>query len=215
MTVTHARPIPRQVIEDHIEYLSAKYPKCFFVDPRMRQPLKKNIVADLEKEQVLDHEKRVAAVTFYTNDWAYQRALQAGAERIDLNGDKAGVVTELEQCTAEKKIQQDKKKLSEKNIGNPISVLNQLHSAGRIPTDALGKLTAPRVVTPMKKPEPPPPATPRPAPMLERLQTLVAGLQDIDTPDEGLKAALTAATLGVIVAEAQRLIGNLGRNPCS
>jgi sRNA-binding protein len=207
--------MPRQVIEGHIECLSAKYPKCFFVDPRMRQPLKKNIVADLEKDRVLDDEKRAAAVTFYTNDWAYQRALQAGVERVDLNGDKAGIVTELEQRTAEKKIQQDKKKLAEKNIDDPIAVLSQLHAAGRIPTDSLGKLTAPKIVTPMKKPEPPPPATPKPAPTLERLQTLMTSLQEIDTQDEGLKAALTTATLGVIVAEAQKLIDSLGRNPCS
>ena len=70
----------------------------------MRQPLKKSIVADLEKDRVLDGEKRTAAVAFYTNDWTYQRALQAGVGRIDLDGTKAGTVTELEQRAAEKKI---------------------------------------------------------------------------------------------------------------
>jgi ProP effector len=208
--MTYARPLPRQTIEDCIDYLSKTYPRCFFVDPRQRQPLKNSIVDDLERAQVLDAEKVAAAVSFYTNDWTYQRALQAGTERVGLDGKKAGTVTELEQRNAEKKIQQEKKKLSEKNKGDPVAVMNQLHSAGRIPTDALSKLTALKDATlAMKKIEPPMTATPKPPLPLGRLQNLVVSLEKIDTPDDGLRAALMAATLGVIVTEAQGLIDEL------
>ena len=207
--MTYARPIPRPTLEEYVEFLSTKYPRCFFVDPRMRQPLKKGIVADLEKDQALDDEKRAAAIAFYTNDWTYQRALQAGVERVDLDGNKAGTVTELEQRTAQRQIQQDKKRLSERNAGNPISILNQLHAAGRIPTDSLSKLAAPRIVTPMKKPEPPKNAAlapPEPARIAERLETLVASLHDINTKDRELKVTLIIATANMLLTEAQKLV---------
>jgi sRNA-binding protein len=40
----------RQELEDSVQLLAEKYPKCFFTNPRLRRPLKKNIVADLEKD---------------------------------------------------------------------------------------------------------------------------------------------------------------------
>ena len=215
--MTYARPLPRPMLEEYIEYLSAKYPKCFFVDLRMRRPLKKTIVADLQKEKVLDDEKIAAVTNFYMNDFGYQYALLPGAERVDLDGNKAGTVTAQERIDAINRVKAIKQKLSErdKDIGLPVAVMSRLHAAGRIPRDALGKVTAPRDATPMKKPEPPKAATPEPASLLERLQALMASLQNIKTEDEGLKLALTAATLGVIVAEAQKLIETLGRDPCS
>lgn len=36
--------------EDYVKYLVDKFPKCFFEDPERRLPLKKNIVADLERQ---------------------------------------------------------------------------------------------------------------------------------------------------------------------
>ena len=185
--MTYARAMPRQTIEDCIEYLSTKYPKCFFVDPRMRRPLKKTIVADLQKDQVLNDEKIEAATSFYTNHFGYQYTLIAGAERIDLNGDKAGTVTEQEQINAAKKVKEDKEKLSRRDIGLPVAVLNRLHAAGRIPTDPLDKVTAPKVVPMKKTPEPPHDIPDFEAPksdlIAERVETLVASLHDINTRD--------------------------------
>lgn len=61
----HTRTLPREVIEDLIVYLAATYPKAFFTQPHLKRPLKKNIVLDLERDRVLDDEKREAAVNFY------------------------------------------------------------------------------------------------------------------------------------------------------
>ena len=209
--MTHVRPIPRQTLDEYVEYLATKYPKCFFVDPRMRRPLKKTIVDDLRKERVLDDEKVEAATSFYMNHFGYQYQLRAGAERIDLDGSKVGVVTEQEQIGAEKKVREDKKRLNERgDIGLPVAVLNQLHAAGRIPTDALSKLTAPRIVPQMKKPEPPKddviPMMPGSDATADRLETLVASLHDINTRDKELKATLVIATANLVIAEAQKLL---------
>ena len=209
--MTHVRPLPRQALDEYVEYLATKYPKCFFVDPRMRRPLKKTIVDDLRKERVLDDEKVEAATSFYMNHFGYQYQLRAGAERIDLDGSRVGVVTEQEQIGAEKKVREDKKRLNERgDIGLPVAVLNQLHAAGRIPTDALSKLTAPRIVPQMKKPEPPKddviPMMPGSDATADRLETLVASLHDINTRDKELKATLVIATANLVIAEAQKLL---------
>jgi sRNA-binding protein len=56
----------RQEIESAIELLAELYPKCFFLDPRQRRPLKHNIVADLIKDGVqLAHELLHAAIQWY------------------------------------------------------------------------------------------------------------------------------------------------------
>src|SRR5207237_552325 len=99
---------PREEIEGFIEYLASKYPATFFLDPRQKRPLKKNIVADLERDGTLDDDARNAAVNFYTRDWNYERCLQAGVERVDLDGKKVGTVTEQEQIEARKRVEQQK-----------------------------------------------------------------------------------------------------------
>ena len=96
MTNIYRRTFPRDDIMDFIHYLSGKYPACFFMEPSLKRPLKKNILDDLAKDNVLDADKREAAFGYYTQDWNYEYKLLAGAERIDLNGRKAGVVTEQE-----------------------------------------------------------------------------------------------------------------------
>src|ERR1700719_2895162 len=105
MTMLVQRPLPREHLEDCVRYLAAKYPATFFEDPGMRRSLKINIVSDLQKEDV--SAEIIAGVSFYTRHFAYQRSLLAGAERVDLNGKKAGVVTEQEQLNAQKKIREE------------------------------------------------------------------------------------------------------------
>ena len=76
LTASHAhrRGFPREQIEEFILFLAAKYPKTFFTKPRLKLPLKKNILIDLERNGDLDNEKREAAINFYTQDWNYQQA---------------------------------------------------------------------------------------------------------------------------------------------
>jgi sRNA-binding protein len=99
---------PREEIEGFIEHLATKYPAAFFLDPKQKRPLKKNITLDLERDGTLDADRREAAVGFYTRDWCYERCLQAGVKRVDLNGKPVGTVTEQEQLEARKRVEQQK-----------------------------------------------------------------------------------------------------------
>jgi sRNA-binding protein len=142
----HLRIMPRSQLEELIDYLSVKYPKTFFTQPHLKQPLKKNILLDLERDRVLDEEKRVAAVTFYQNDWNYEATLLAGAKRIDLDGKEVGTVTEQEQNEARKRVQAQKQQLREKK--DPITIMRKLHANGEISTDQLSKVSAPPLARP-------------------------------------------------------------------
>jgi sRNA-binding protein len=72
---THNITLPREALVELVEYLAATYPKAFFTRSHQKQPLKKNIVADLERDRVLDDDKRGAAISYYTRDWAYENCL--------------------------------------------------------------------------------------------------------------------------------------------
>jgi sRNA-binding protein len=96
-----AYPYNRQEIESVIENLAELYPKCFFTAPEHRKPLKHNITVDLVKEGVQMSQELVrSTIAWYESYFAYQFALSAGSPRIDLHGNKAGVVTEKEQRDA-------------------------------------------------------------------------------------------------------------------
>jgi ProP effector len=86
--------------DEAIGYLAAKFPKCFFENPAHRRPLKHSIVLDLEKESGLDREKLVQVLDWYESHFVYRRGMIAGAERVDLDGKKAGTVTPAEQREA-------------------------------------------------------------------------------------------------------------------
>jgi sRNA-binding protein len=86
--------------DEFIRYLSEKFPKCFFEAPTQRRPLKRDIIVDLEKRNVLDPDKLAPALDWYASHFAYRYALVAGAERVDLDGRKAGTVTPQEQQEA-------------------------------------------------------------------------------------------------------------------
>jgi ProP effector len=94
----------RQELEDYLLRLAERYPRCFFVNPRLRQPLKKNIEADLQKDGFASPELISASVDWYKSHISYQYSLQIGAKRLDLDGKEVGTVTELEQRAARMKI---------------------------------------------------------------------------------------------------------------
>ena len=79
--------------DEGIRYLAEKYPACFAEDPGRRRPLKHNIILDLEKERVLNHEALVQILDWYQSHFVYRHGIIAGADRIDLNGRKVGTVT--------------------------------------------------------------------------------------------------------------------------
>jgi sRNA-binding protein len=202
---TYQQRYPREQLEEWLTYLVGKYPGCFYRDPALKLPLKKDIQADLQTETAINVE---AAVSFYTRDWYYLGVLQAGAERVDLYGKKAGVVTEQEAKAAARQIADERQKLKEKRAAeqrDATATLNAPHANGRISTDRLSKLDAPRVTAPVPEVKRP---TDNP---LARLQSLLARTVQLLTAEEdrALQSALVAASLKVLIQEAQKVITNL------
>jgi sRNA-binding protein len=200
------KPYPREQLEQCIRYLADRYPGCFFEDPGQRRPLKTNLVADLQKDGV--SEEIIAGVSYYMRHFGYLRCLQAGAERVDLNGKKAGVVTEQEMLNAEKQFREQKEQIARKNAAATlpaISVIRSLHATGSIPTDQLRKVTLPATPTSTRR-------TAQPiSPELARLQTLLASTNTIltETGDDSLRAALVGTSLKLLISEAQKALASL------
>jgi sRNA-binding protein len=189
----------REETEDTICKLAEAFPKCFFEDPQLRRPLKKNILVDLEQAGFpAAHDLIRAALDWYESHFGYLYALHAGAKRIDLNGKEVGTVTELEQAAALKKITEGKKLRKERNGFNATKTVAALHAAGRIPDDQLRKLDAP----------PMPITRPPTAPELKRVHEALAAAESAWTGsgDANLRAALTSAALGIVMKEAQSVI---------
>jgi sRNA-binding protein len=184
--------ITRQDSEEVVSMLAEKYPKCFFEDPKMRRPLKFNIIADLQQDGFpVAPELLSAGVDWYQSHFGYQHALQAGAKRIDLNGKEVGTVTKKEQDNAQKKIRDDQQKRISKTQYATAPIPDELDpsSMKRIPT-----------VTP----------APTIAPQLARLYEafMAANAALLNSGDAALRSAMAAAALEFMVKEAQRVIQN-------
>jgi ProP effector len=87
----------REERDDFVRHLATQFPKCFFEQPELRRPLKRNITDDLEERKVLNRDKCLAAVNRYESSFTYCYGIIAGAERVDLDGRVVGKVTEQEQ----------------------------------------------------------------------------------------------------------------------
>lgn len=189
----------RQELEKGIELLAEKYPKCFFVNPRMRRPLKKNIAADLQKDGIAMATNLIdAGIDWYKSHIGYQYSLEAGAKCLDLNGREVGTVTESEHRAAQKQIQEINERMAERNLLNPIRTASSLVATGRIPTDQLKKIDAPT----MSKTR---------SPVQPELMRLYEAVLAADTAmsavgNSNMRAAITAAVVGVVIEEAQRII---------
>jgi sRNA-binding protein len=198
------RTFPREELDLMIKYLADRYPAAFSTQPHLKVPLKKNIVDDLEKDGVLDDERRNAVINFYTQSWDYEYKLLAGAKRVDLNGKSVGAVTPTEQKEAEDRVRIQKQALREKQ--NPVEVMRKLHDNREISTDQFGKLTAPPLerTRPMVKTK-----TPNGAPELTQLRTLWGSIEELlaRTEDSRLQAALIVPALRVFITEVEKFIG--------
>jgi sRNA-binding protein len=198
----------REESEHTIRLLVDRYPTCFFADPQHRRPLKKNILADLQKDGVpVARELLVPAVDWYRSHFGYLYALQAGAKRIDLSGKETGTVTEQEQYAAQIKIQEGKHKLGEQHR-NAVETIRSLHAQGRISSDDVKKLDAPP--TPQERPMKVKEGKTAPAPVLERVYEALAAADALLAKDcDALRSAMAAAALLVVVKEARRVVDSL------
>jgi sRNA-binding protein len=188
----------RQELEDSIQTLAEKYPKCFFTNPPLRRPLKKNIVEDLQKDGVpMAIELISATVDWYKSHYGYQCCLKAGEKCLDLNGREVGTVTESEHYAAQKKIQEiNERRLAERNS---IRTTSSLVTARRISDDQLKKIDAPPISRPIVRPE-----------LTPLYEAVLAANTAMSTPvsNGNMRAAITAAVIGVVIEEAQRIIDN-------
>ena len=82
-----------------VELLRTYFPTCF-KDASEVKPLKKGIKQDLIKqlstmERIVTEDKAcmVQSLAYYVNTVAYHKSVVEGAERIDLEGNPAGIVT--------------------------------------------------------------------------------------------------------------------------
>jgi sRNA-binding protein len=140
---SYQQRVSRETLENWLDYLVRKYPACFYRDPILKRPLKKGIEQDLRDESAINVEHVIA---FYTRDWRYQATLLAGADRIDLDGKKAGTVTEQEARAATRQVADEKQKIREKRAAeqrDAIATVHKLHMNGHIATDQLRKIDAP------------------------------------------------------------------------
>ena len=191
----------RQQIEEAIRKLADTYPKCFFEDPKLRRPLKHNILADLQKDGVpLAQDLTTTAVEFYQSNFSYQYSLHAGNKRIDLNGVEVGTVTEQEHMTARAVIKAARQKR------NATETVAALHAAGQLSDDAVKKLDAPMIPKATKAVV---------APEVTKLyEAVMAANATLNGPgDENLRSAMAAAALGFVCKEAQRVMGSLNHQP--
>ena len=195
----------RQELEDSIQKLAERYPRCFFVNPRLRQPLKMNIEKDLQKDGFATPELISASVAWYKSHISYQYNLETGAKCLDLDGKEVGTVTELEQCAARMKIQEINERRVERAPLNPIITMSNLVTARRISEGQLKKIDAP-----MSRPT----IQPELAPLYE---AIIAANSAMSAPmgNSDVRAAVTAAVIGVVIAEAQRILNNSKTDPAA
>jgi ProP effector len=90
-----------------IELLAATWPKAFSVAFNGRQPLKVGIGREIATatEGAITPEELAAAMSVYTGHKRYLRLLKEGAQRVDLDGLPAGVVTPAQARHAEWRIE--------------------------------------------------------------------------------------------------------------
>lgn len=89
---------PNQIIEAEqlLTVLKEKFPNTFFSDPVDIRPLKINIHRDIHAHVINDYSKKQVcrALHLYINQADYRNKLIIDAQRIDLNGNVCGTVTE-------------------------------------------------------------------------------------------------------------------------
>jgi sRNA-binding protein len=119
---TKQKPAWLEYAQYGVELLKAHFPNCF-KDIKETQPLKVGIKQDLAKiistrtEIVIgDKACMVSSLAYYVNSLAYLKNMVAGAHRIDLDGNQAGLVTPEE---AQYSVDSRKAKLLKKKPAAP------------------------------------------------------------------------------------------------
>jgi hypothetical protein len=149
--------------QDHnqvIELLADCYPKAFFVNPRMRVPLKNRVDKDIDPKEITyaaGHPVDVyGAVRWYQSHFGYLLQLQTGASRIDLHGNPCGTVTSDEAIAATQFIKETHNRINERKAamrngngngnGLPTFVTKRPVTFGtKLPGGTMNKVTPPAI----------------------------------------------------------------------
>jgi ProP effector len=93
----------RDAADAALALLCQRWPKCFFMFPGRRLPLKIGIHKDIPDGLI---EPKVLRLAFrlYVNNPGYLNATRLGVARIDLNGEPAGKVDEVDEKSAQARL---------------------------------------------------------------------------------------------------------------
>jgi len=91
----------RCCIRETRELLVTMFPKCFMPRGADKFPLKIGIHKDIVGKGISRNKLRIA-LRDYTRGWKYRQALVCGADRVDLDGNPSGKVTEAQAEIANK-----------------------------------------------------------------------------------------------------------------
>ncbi|MBN6711546.1 RNA chaperone ProQ [Haemophilus haemoglobinophilus] len=100
-----------------IAYLAEKFPLCFSLEGEAK-PLKIGLFQDLavalENDEKVSKTQLRQALRQYTSNWRYLHGCRAGAVRVDLNGEPAGVLEQEHADHAAAQLAEAKAKFAEK-----------------------------------------------------------------------------------------------------
>jgi ProP effector len=119
-TYTSSRLSRSAQTREIIAILAEFWPNCFAVYEQRRRPLKIGIHDDLTAAAAgaVTSAEIALALRFYTSNLAYLRACYAGADRIDLEGQVVGRVTEHEAAAAATKLAHIRRLILTRKTGN-------------------------------------------------------------------------------------------------
>lgn len=114
--------------KDIIAYLAEKFPLCFSLEGEAK-PLKIGLFQDLA--EALKDDERVSktqlrhALRQYTSNWRYLHGCRLGAERVDLQGNPAGVLEQEHADHAAQQLVEAKAKFAEKRAAEKAAKVTQ------------------------------------------------------------------------------------------
>jgi sRNA-binding protein len=199
----------RQEIESVIELLVELYPKCFYLDPEKRLPLKSGIVTDLVGDGVaMARELLRASIDWYESHFGYKFALQAGARRVDLHGEPVGTVTELEQRAALKYVHDRKLEKRERDREDE-QRKRKGFSVEKISSPPIAKPPMMAQDIPMPKAPTPKVAKPPNTPLAPIQALLDATGAVYESQPESLRRHFVVAGLRALISETEKVIAAL------
>jgi ProP effector len=103
-----------------IPILAGFWPSTFTVDEHRRRPIKIGILHDLlgKTAGVISSAEIKRTLRHYTSSTSYLRACSAGADRVDLNGNVVGSVTQQEAAAAAAKLARIPKRSLARKVGD-------------------------------------------------------------------------------------------------